>query len=114
MESVKKPKKELKNKDDKSVAASTPVVGGPILSKSDLKVFLLNVSDRLADGTGPIIHVTSAMNHVLNLEGIYEFLDNENKELARDIWLRVKKAGVHMHSPPMLFGPEEDGLANNQ
>jgi hypothetical protein len=50
------------------------------------------------------------MNFVLNLPNIYNLLDNENKELARDIWLRIKQSGMQLRNPPMLFQPEEDSL----
>ena len=32
----------------------------------------------------------------------------ENKEIARDVWLRLKQAGLQLRNPPILFGPEED------
>jgi len=79
-------------------------------SSADLKVFLESIRDKMTDGTAAPVYAASALNHVLNHPQIYDILDKANKELARDIWLRIKQAGLQMKNPPMLFSPEEDVL----
>ena len=76
---------------------------------AELKEFLLSMRDKLADHSAPVLAAAAAMNHLMNLPNIYQLLDNENKELARDVWLRIKQAGVHVKNPPLLFGNEGEG-----
>jgi hypothetical protein len=78
-----------------------------IKSVDDMRQFLLSIRDRMSDQCAPV-YALAAMNRVLNLSNIYDILDGENKEIARDIWLRLKQAGFHVKTPPMLFDPEED------
>jgi hypothetical protein len=105
-----KPKKESK----KAAAPKTNGVEsenfGAISTKEDLKTFLLGIRDRLADQSAAAIYAVSAINFALNLPTIYTLLDNENKEIARDIWLRVKQSGMQLRNPPLLFQPEEATL----
>lgn len=88
-------------------------VGGydVISNKDDLKKFLLHLRDRMAEKAVAPIYAVSAMNHVLNLDKIYSMLDNENKELARDIWLRVRQSGMQVKNPPLLFSEDGDSAA---
>jgi len=76
----------------------------------DLKMFLESIRDKMTDGTAAPVYAASALNHILNHPRIYDLLDKANKELARDIWLRVKQSGLQVKNPPMLFSPEEDVL----
>lgn len=104
-----KSKKESKGKNGKGMVGDGERFG-EISTKAELKTFLLNVRDKMAEGAAAAIYSLSAMNFVLNLPDIHGMLDNENKELARDIWLRLKQAGVQLRNPPMLFTAEEDDL----
>ena len=83
-----------------------------ITSKAQLKEFLLNVRDKLADETAAPVFAMAALNYVMNLPEIYDLLSKENKELARDIWLRLKQAGLQLKTPPLLFGSEEEEVAS--
>ena len=83
-----------------------------ISTESELKEFLLNVRDKLTDGSAAPVYVFTALNYVMNLENIYSLLTKENKELARDIWLRLKQAGIQLKTPPLLFGSEEEEVAS--
>ena len=94
--------KEKKSKEDKDVA----LVSG-VANKEELKAFLLNVRDKLSDKSSAPIYALTGMNYVLNLPNVYDILSDENKELARDIWLRLKQAGVQVKAPPMLFKGDE-------
>lgn len=84
---------------------------GKISSAADLKSFLQGVLDKMKEENGAAaIYVVSAMNYVLNIPQVYDYLNNENRELARDIWLRLKQSGFQVKNPPILFG-ETDGAA---
>mgnify|MGYP001814373222 CR=1 FL=1 len=78
-----------------------------ITSKAELKSFLLSIRDKMTDETSPAIYSAIAMNHVLSLANIYDLLNKENKEIARDIWLRLKQAGLQLRNPPLLFTADE-------
>ena len=73
----------------------------------DLHSFLLNLRDRMSDETVAPIFALAALNQILNQPDIYKLMKQESKELARDIWLRLKQAGLHVNAPALLFEPEE-------
>ena len=84
---------------------------GDIKSAAEMKDFLRSVRDKMTDDIAPPIYALSAMNHVLNHEKIYPFLTDANKEIARDIWLRLKKSGMQLRNPPLLFDPNGQDVA---
>ncbi len=110
-----KGKKEAKNKVEKASSSTDENVEvfGEIKSGSDLKVFLLNIRDKMTEEQASPIYAMTAMNYVMNLPDIYSLMDNENKEIARDIWLRIKQAGLQIKNPAMLFGAEESEIASS-
>ena len=79
-------------------------------SAKELKKCLLDIRDKMTDNTAPPINALSVMNHLLSQSEIYDILNDENKEIARDIWLRLRQAGLQVKNPPMLFSPDEDDL----
>ena len=83
-----------------------------ISAAPELHEFLLNVRDKLADGSAAPVYAFSALNYVMNLPQIYDLLTKENKEVARDIWLRLKQAGLQLKTPPLLFGSEEEEVSS--
>lgn len=78
-----------------------------ITSREDLKCFLAMVSQKMDQEQSPPIYVLTLMNHLMNLPNIYDCLDEENKETARAIWLRMKQQGMQLRNPPMLFGEDQ-------
>lgn len=105
------PKKEAKSAKAKNPAEELEGFG-KIASAADLKAFLQTILDKMKEDSAAAIYVVSAMNFVLNIPQVYEFLNNENRELARDIWLRLKQSGFQVKHPPLLFG-EADGTPDN-
>jgi hypothetical protein len=101
-----------KNSETDKNTSSEKNAHGAITSKTQLKEFLLNVRDKLADGSSAPIYTATALNYAMNLPEIYDYLTKENKEIARDIWLRLKQAGMQINNPPLLFGSDEDEVAN--
>jgi hypothetical protein len=101
---AKEPKVKIKESE-------TTVNFDSISTRADLNLFLLNLREKFQEGSAAPVFIISALNSVLNTSQIYALLDNENKEIARDIWLRVKQAGVQLKNPPILFAADEaDGL----
>ncbi len=102
-----KPKKEPAKKPVKSGNGAEPT---DITTKEELKNFLLSIRDKMREQTAASIFAITAVHHVLGLPNIYTLLDNENKEIARDIWLRLKQSGIQVKNPPMLFRSDEEDL----
>ena len=101
-----KTKKEGKTKVGKTSSTSEPLV--EIQTKEELKTYLLAIRDKLRDSIAAPVYALTAINHALNLPNIYDLLDGENKELARDIWLRIRQSGMQVKNPPLLFKAEEE------
>lgn len=76
-------------------------------STAELKNFLIALQDKMNGDAAPIFAV-SAMNHVLSLPEIYNYLDTESRELMRAIWLKLKSSGATLRQPPLLFGEEAE------
>jgi len=89
---------------DENYTLGSHQAGVAFESKEHLKEFLLNIKDKMGDRAAAPIYALSALNYVMNNPMAYELLDNENKEIARDIWLRLKQAGFQLNDPPLLFG----------
>lgn len=76
-------------------------------SKEELKSYLMLLRDKLSDRSAAPVFVLSSLNNILTLPAVYDFLTDETKEIARDIWLRLKRTGFHILPPPLLFKPDE-------
>lgn len=98
----KKEKPQRGTTDGEQSSDSTPRVGS-IASRGELKQFLQTLRDRVGDGQASPIHVMTALNHVMHTPELCPLLDDESKEIARDLWLRLKQSGLQMHTPPLLF-----------
>lgn len=79
---------------------------GKIQTTAELKQYLSNILDKIKEDAAAPIYASSAMNYIVNIPEIYTLLDNESREIARDIWLRLKQGGLQVKNPPLLF-PEE-------
>jgi hypothetical protein len=82
---------------------------GEISTPDDLKTFLRTVLDKMSDDQSAPVYSLSLMNHLMNRPDMYRLFDKESKELARDLWLRLKASGVQIRNPPFLFTPESSG-----
>ncbi|MGA1192315.1 MAG: hypothetical protein ACO3XO_08555 [Bdellovibrionota bacterium] len=106
-------KKSTKAQNASSGNTSHGSLQNEITNSKDLKEFLLSIRDRMADDQAAPINVISVMNYVFNISNIEELLDEESKEVARDIWLRVKQAGVQLRNPGLLFDADEAIFSQN-
>lgn len=91
-----------------AAAANTPPAEAleEVRSRDDLKKVLGMLSGKMDTEQAAPIYVLTMMNHLLTQSNIYDCLDEDNKELARAIWLRMKQQGMQLKNPPMLFGEE--------
>ena len=81
---------------------------GEITTNAALKTFLQSLLDRMEDGQVAPIFAFSAINHLLSKSEFLPLFCTETKELARDIWLRVKQSGMQVRNPVFLFGTEAE------
>jgi hypothetical protein len=107
-----KGKKDKEAKSSQDLGVQDTAVFGQVTTREDLKAFLHSLVDRMSANEVAPFYALIAMNHVMNLKEFYSLLDKESKELARDIWLRIKTAGLQVANPPVLFGADEDGRAS--
>lgn len=103
----KKTKIETKGAKAGNGLSGTSEEYGSLATTEDVKAFLHTILDKMREEVAAPIYVVSAMNHVMNLPQIYKLLDKESKEIARDIWLRLKANGLQVRNPSLLFEPEE-------
>lgn len=74
-----------------------------ITNKKELGSYLTSIHSMLEKEEVAPVYALSALNDVLQMEGVYDLLDQGNKEIARTVWLQLKKSGVQLENPPMLF-----------
>lgn len=102
-----KRKKEMNQQGQASENANQEKGVEDIICAEDLKAFLLSVRDKLSYEQAQPLTALAALKFALNRHDIYGLLNNENREIARDIWLRLRQVGLQMHSPSLLFTAEE-------
>jgi hypothetical protein len=77
-----------------------------ITTSESLTTFLQSLLDRLAEDQVPPLFVFSVMNHLISSQRICALFCADSKELARDIWLRIKQSGMQVRNPVFLFGTD--------
>jgi len=105
-----KEKKDSKAKTAKSVESENEEKAA-LNTKAELKTFLTSVRDQLFTSAAPPIHSVTALQYVFRLDNVYELFDKANKEIAKEIWVKLKQSGIQLKNPPILFAAE-DGLAD--
>lgn len=100
----------MKEKKESAKKDSAAQSRGPeeIASKSDLRQFLTVLRARMESREVAPVYACNVMQHIFNLPDISALLDQENQELARAVWLKLKQAGVQLGNPPMLFPENQD------
>ena len=78
-----------------------------ISTKAEMKSFLSTVRDKLFAGNASPIQALSALQYTFKLSNVYEILDKSNKEIAKEIWVKLKQSGIQLKNPPILFGGDD-------
>jgi hypothetical protein len=105
-----------KKKETKVDSVGGSIAGGGqealhITTKSELCAFVTEVRDRLLKDEAAPIFAMAAMNQVMSLDGIYDLLDKDNKEVLQEIWVKLSQSGFHLRKPPLLFGDSDSAAA---
>jgi hypothetical protein len=90
---------------------SEQIAAGEVTTNSELKIFLQSLLDRMGEGQVAPVFALSAINHLLSKQEIFTLFCPETKELARDIWLRIKQSGLQVRNPVFLFAAEAEASA---
>jgi hypothetical protein len=99
-------KKEAKGKETEEAMKDGTELS-QITNKGELKAFITDVRDRLLKDQAAPIFAMAAMQQVMNLDTIYDLLDNQNKEILQEIWVKLSQSGFNLRKPPLLFGDAE-------
>jgi hypothetical protein len=106
MSNVKSKKKSV-NVGDRNGSANGATVEINLDTKAGLKQALLKIKERMADESAAPIFTLSVLNRIICDERIYQNLDQENRELAREIWISLKRSGLQIKTPTLLFAEDE-------
>ena len=98
-----KTKKEAKSKEGTEAVKS----GLSISTKAELRSFITDVHERILKDQAAPIFAMAAMQQVMSLDNIYDLLDNQNKEVLQEIWVKLSQSGLNLRRPPLLFGDSE-------
>jgi hypothetical protein len=97
------------------MAKSTSVKKGKsVESKSDgvskdmLLEYINDIAEKTINADESKLHSVIALNQIFSDHEKVSLLDEEMKGQLRDIWLRIKGAGIELVDPPLLFGLPED------
>ncbi len=78
------------------------------VSKEMLVEYINDIAERTLQEDESKLHSVIAINQILSDNDKLSMLDEEMKEQLRDIWSRIKGAGIQLVDPPVLFGLPED------
>lgn len=73
-------------------------------TKQDVQAFLAQISEKVVNNSGSYFHSMLALNSLLRLSNAAEIFDQNLKEQAKDLWVKLKSTGLHLTDPPLLFG----------
>lgn len=77
-------------------------------SKELLQEYINDISERTLLADESKLHSVIALNQILSQSSMVELMDDGMKDQLRDIWSRIKSAGIQLVDPPLLFGLPED------
>jgi hypothetical protein len=89
----------------KAKAADSKAEG---VSKDMLSEYINDIAEKTLNADESKLHSVIALNQIFSDHDKVSLLDEEMKEQLRDIWLRIKGAGIELVDPPLLFGLPED------
>ena len=102
-----------------SSVASDELDGGVVAeqvisSAEDLTAFLRLIQGKMDDEGAAPIFCLSAINKILAMPQVYDYLTDLNRELARELWLRIRQSGLQIRAPRLLFSEEESKTHSDQ
>lgn len=93
-----------KKGEENNTSGAEPSSWSQLDTKAKLNEFLTDLRDKLVGEKISAIYALTALNGVMSMPTIYDLLDAKNRTLATEIWDELKKAGVQIKDPPLLYG----------
>lgn len=76
-------------------------------TKEEVKMFLSDLRERSLETNGGMLHILISLNQMLRSPNANELFTEDLKTQARELWAKLKTAGVQLSDPPLLFGYPE-------
>lgn len=77
-------------------------------SKEMLAEYINDIAEKTLIADESKLHSVIAFNQILSDADKVALLDEEMKDQLKDIWGRIKAAGIQLVDPPLLYGLPED------
>jgi hypothetical protein len=79
-----------------------------VISREMLAEYISEIAEKTLLEDESKLHSVIAFNQILSDQEKISLLDEEMKDQLKDIWSRIKAAGIQLVDPPLLFGLPED------
>lgn len=73
-------------------------------SQKEISAYLSDIEKKLTETDTVATHSLVALNQLLRLPNAADLFDGENKERAKDLWIKLKGRGIQLTEPPLIFG----------
>jgi len=90
----------MAKKKKNEVAATTQESVG----REEVAAFLGDIATKIVESDRSFIHSAIALNQILRVPNAHEIFDEDLKQQARDLWLKIKSTGLQLTDPPLIFG----------
>ncbi len=74
-----------------------------ITTREELQQTLESIARSVVGSHSTYMHSMILLDHLLRLPNAREIFDEDSKEQARDLWLKIKSTGLQLNDPPLLF-----------
>lgn len=85
--------------DSKTILEELPT----ITTREELQKTLEAIARSVVGTHSTYMHSMILLDHLLRLPDARKLFDDDLKEQARDLWLKVKSTGLQLNDPPILF-----------
>jgi len=104
----------VKNSKNVEQSVSTTAALGTPMTTDDVRKSLESIARKVVESRTAHLHALLTLNYLLRLPNAQRLFNEDLRQQARDLWLKVKTAGFQLDDPPLLFGiPDSgDGVSN--
>ena len=92
--------------NEKASEAPAPV------TRDEVQRYIDDIEKKVVESNEAYLHSVLALDRILRLPNASEVIDETLKGQMKDLWIKLKAAGIKLSDPPILFGlPENFGIA---
>ncbi len=88
-------------KKEKEVKA--PILVEPPATRESISKALDSVARSVVGTQSSYMHSMILLDNIFRLPNARELFDDDLKEQAKDLWLKIKSTGLQLNDPPLLF-----------